>query len=210
VRTVAATRAARQAGTYPYSFLEISFEIPSGSATSRRTGIYEGPPTAILQVAHPRRSENSPLSSQPYPPGVLGDSTRQRENVRRARRVAQDAVEVATARARLSVPSVIVPSLARTRVRAPRPPDPGWRKERDEPLTVESVLVTNLVPPVMTTDREHQTCGICLHIKSHPVAYVSGSSQVRPYIYFCSQIPLWSQPLLQVHSRLARNPLDLP
>lgn len=100
-----------------------------------------------------------------------------RERERRARRLARDAVQVEEARrqmaeARRRVPIVAVPRIRRRVAPAPAPPALGWRQPRKEPLNSDSVLLSDVKPPTMTTLRSHQTCGICLHLKSHPVSYV--------------------------------------
>ncbi|KAJ7604863.1 hypothetical protein DFH06DRAFT_1348994 [Mycena polygramma] len=74
-----------------------------------------------------------------------------------------------------------------------RPPDPGFCQERDEPLTDISLLRSDVHPPNMTTTRAHQACGICLHIKSHPVSYRCGHS----HCYRCIRVWLekkWTCP----------------
>ncbi|KAJ6475022.1 hypothetical protein C8R47DRAFT_1220847 [Mycena vitilis] len=62
----------------------------------------------------------------------------------------------------------------------PRPPTPageplpGTRAPRTRPLTDEDLYIDDVRPPVKITERSHYECGICLHIKSHPVYYACG------------------------------------
>ncbi|KAJ7025049.1 hypothetical protein C8F04DRAFT_1301189 [Mycena alexandri] len=93
------------------------------------------------------------------------------------------------AAARRRVPIVAVPRIRRRQSVAPAPPAPGWRQPRKVPLTVDSVLLSDIKPPTMTTLRSHQSCGICLHIKSHPVSYRCGHS----HCYRCIRVWLESQ-----------------
>ncbi|KAJ7607457.1 hypothetical protein DFH06DRAFT_1347497 [Mycena polygramma] len=77
-------------------------------------------------------------------------------------------------------------ALRRARMNAPIRRRPvGWRMPRAQPLTVNNLLRNGIAPPVKTTTRKHQSCGICLHIKSHPVVYTCGHS----HCYTC--IRLW-------------------
>ncbi|KAJ7506692.1 hypothetical protein B0H11DRAFT_2219375 [Mycena galericulata] len=72
------------------------------------------------------------------------------------------------------------------RNRAGTPLDPlGWREPRDEELTRTDLLVNGVAPTPRETNRSHQRCGICLHVKSHPVSYTCGHS----HCYVC--IRLW-------------------
>ncbi|KAJ7916473.1 hypothetical protein B0H13DRAFT_2323262 [Mycena leptocephala] len=164
--------------------------------------IFGSPPSTIRQDARLTRSQNRAATSQPYPPGLLGDATQRDALRRRARREARDLEDHAAFRV-FAIPTVVInTSSARTRVRAPQPPDPGWHKERDEPLTVESVLLTQLSPPAMTTDHAHQTCRICLQIKSHPVAYRCGHS----HCYRCIRVWLedkWTCPVCRATMHMA-------
>ncbi|KAJ7625129.1 hypothetical protein DFH06DRAFT_1325211 [Mycena polygramma] len=138
-----------------------------------------------------RRSPRVPVRGhsvfQPYPPGLVGAAANRqnaaRNAARRARRVAADDLEVEAYRRRhTAVPSVVL------RVRAPPPPDHGSRVERVVALTVDNILCTEVKPPAITTTRSHQTCGICLHIKSHPVSYRCGHS----HCYRCVRVWLES------------------
>ncbi|KAJ7024362.1 hypothetical protein C8F04DRAFT_1270379 [Mycena alexandri] len=166
-RTVPATRAARDIG----------------SLLGAR--VICAPPSAIAQA-----------SRQPYPPGILGDfrgaaaprrdaaevAQREAAEVERARREhveARDAVSVAAAR--LAIPHVVITSGIRRRARRI---SLGMRDKRTVPLTPENVLVTDAVPPTVLTTRAHQTCGICLHTKSHPVSYLCGHS----HCYRCIRV----------------------
>ncbi|KAJ7675664.1 hypothetical protein DFH06DRAFT_1317826 [Mycena polygramma] len=63
---------------------------------------------------------------------------------------------------------------SRTRVR--RPGKPGVRAPRERALLEGDLYLSAARPPVMTTERPHYECGICLHIKSHPVSYRCGHS----------------------------------
>ncbi|KAJ7500584.1 hypothetical protein B0H11DRAFT_2225574 [Mycena galericulata] len=78
---------------------------------------------------------------------------------------------------------------SRTRIRPNRagtPLDPlGWRAPREEDLTRNDLLLNGVAPAPRETNRSHQRCGICLHVKSHPVSYLCGHS----HCYSC--IRLW-------------------
>ncbi|KAJ6499623.1 hypothetical protein C8R47DRAFT_1211933 [Mycena vitilis] len=128
------------------------------------------PPSAIPQDIPRRRTRKVPSASQPYPAGLLGNhalaaNDRQaRQLARREARIASEteAQQLRAMRTRAG-PHVVLP---RIRIRPPPPPpDPGHRKERDQDLTAESLLLNGVRPPTLTTTRTHQSCGICLHIK---------------------------------------------
>ncbi|KAJ7983076.1 hypothetical protein DFH06DRAFT_1318535 [Mycena polygramma] len=168
------------------------------------------PPSAISQNIPRRRTRKVPSGSQPYPPGLLGDSALEgndrqaRQLARREARIASEieARELRAMRTR-SMPQVVIPSSAATRIRPPPPPpDPGYRQERDEALTADSLLLNGVRPPTMTTTRTHQSCGICLHIKSHPVSYRCGHS----HCYRCIRVWLekkWTCPTCRDVMRVA-------
>ncbi|KAJ6477913.1 hypothetical protein C8R47DRAFT_1219815 [Mycena vitilis] len=57
----------------------------------------------------------------------------------------------------------------------PQPlPQPGTRAPRLQALSDEDLYIDEVRPPCKTTERTHYECGICLHIKSHPVYYPCG------------------------------------
>ncbi|KAJ7184781.1 hypothetical protein C8R46DRAFT_1026637 [Mycena filopes] len=127
-------------------------------------------------VRRPRRISASAIApGQPYPPGLLGDTARLRSAsvTRRELLTAGNALHLDIARelgARLIAPG-------------PRQRS-GLRDKRAVPLNVDNVLLTSVAPPAKVTDRSHQTCGICLHIKSHPVSYLCGHS----HCYRCIRV----------------------
>ncbi|KAJ7490094.1 hypothetical protein B0H11DRAFT_2229611 [Mycena galericulata] len=167
VRTVASTRAARVAAG------EFALTRPSAPVPLR------APPSTIPRSARPTAGERG----QPYPPGLLGDTSARDAATRQRNRARIDAESAAY---RAAHPSVVIPR-ARPRLRPaglPKASD-GSRIEREEPLTLESLLSNGVGPPIRSTMREHQKCSICLHIKSHPVAYRCGHS----HCYRC--IRLW-------------------
>ncbi|KAJ7456843.1 hypothetical protein B0H11DRAFT_2243723 [Mycena galericulata] len=162
-RTVASTRSARIAAA--------STPIP--------LRINRGPPSSIpLSLG-----SNSGVRGQPYPPGILGDLEARTAATRERNRARIDAESAAF---RAAHPNVVIPR-TRTRLRPAGQPkaSDGARTEREDPLTLESLLANGIAPPARSTTREHQKCSICLHIKSHPVSYRCGHS----HCYRC--IRLW-------------------
>ncbi|KAJ7440407.1 hypothetical protein B0H11DRAFT_2253026 [Mycena galericulata] len=112
------------------------------------------------------------------------------------RQADRDRIRVATAEyetARLALAALGANAprapVARPRIRpnyAGTPLDPlGWRAPREERLTRNDLLLNGVAPTTMETNRSHQRCGICLHVKSHPVSYTCGHS----HCYCC--IRLW-------------------
>ncbi|KAJ7433174.1 hypothetical protein B0H11DRAFT_2259696 [Mycena galericulata] len=162
VRTVASTRSARVAAATSPTPLRIN----------------RGPPSTIPRQLRPTAG----VRGQPYPPGLLGDLAARDAATRQRNRARIDAESAAFRAAHPVVPHVQLP---RIRTRRPKAPDDGARTLRDEPLTLESLLVNGVAPPMRSTAREHQKCGICLYIKSHPVSYRCGHS----HCYRC--IRLW-------------------
>ncbi|KAJ7154952.1 hypothetical protein C8R43DRAFT_1126336 [Mycena crocata] len=61
----------------------------------------------------------------------------------------------------------------------------GWRLSRATPLTHEDLWVDGVGPQVQLPKEPHHKCGICRHVKSHPVTNFCGHS----YCYVC--IRLW-------------------
>ncbi|KAJ7810042.1 hypothetical protein B0H13DRAFT_2384825 [Mycena leptocephala] len=136
-----------------------------------------------LQAASPAPRQPFPRIIQGPPSSILQIYPAERERARRERLVAADAARSDQNR-RLGVPQVVIQSSARTRVR--RRQDGAWRAPRENELTLESLLLTGVEPPVQTTELQHHSCGICLHIKSHPVFYTSCG---HSHCYTC--IRLW-------------------
>ncbi|KAJ7450273.1 hypothetical protein B0H11DRAFT_1928299 [Mycena galericulata] len=157
VRTVASTRSARVAAG------KCGLAHPSAPAPLRIN-------TAPSSITPLRMRPTNGVQGQPYPPGILGD-TRARDEATRARNRAR--IDAESAAYRAAHPSVVIPR-TRTRLRPAGQPkaSDGARTEREEPLTLESLLANGVAPPVRSTTRDHQKCSICLQIKSHPVAYV--------------------------------------
>ncbi|KAJ7229598.1 hypothetical protein C8J57DRAFT_1534350 [Mycena rebaudengoi] len=101
------------------------------------------------------------------------------------------------------------PSRAATRIRAHADPAryDGWRAEQETELTTEKLLLDDVAPPVKTTNQDHQRCGICLHLKSYPVLYVSLR---HSHCYICIRVWLeheWTCPTCRttMYSPLFRN-----
>ncbi|KAJ7787466.1 hypothetical protein B0H14DRAFT_2629279 [Mycena olivaceomarginata] len=61
----------------------------------------------------------------------------------------------------------------------------GVRTRRVYPLIANDLYEGTTRPDTLTTEHIYQQCGICLHVKSHPVSYRCGHSNC----YVC--IPLW-------------------
>ncbi|KAJ7116739.1 hypothetical protein C8R46DRAFT_1239348 [Mycena filopes] len=140
------------------------------SSVSASSSSIRSPHLPVASSASTRMTARIPArrlaSGQPYPPGLLGDSSVQgtsQSTTRRERLTAQDAVNVA--RARLQAPLLHFPFDRRRS---------GMRDKRAVPLTVNNVLLTNATPPAVTTDCNHQVCGICLHLKSHQSLICAG------------------------------------
>ncbi|KAJ7169413.1 hypothetical protein C8R46DRAFT_1033137 [Mycena filopes] len=104
-------------------------------------------------------------ATQPYPPGLLGGGSFR-------------PLDAARERDRLPVPFVVIRRRARSRQEL------GVRDKRRVPLNVDNVLLNDTPPPTVLTTRPHQTCGICLHLKSHPVSYLCGHS----HCYRCIRV----------------------
>ncbi|KAJ7120554.1 hypothetical protein C8R43DRAFT_1136728 [Mycena crocata] len=62
----------------------------------------------------------------------------------------------------------------------------GTRVVRLAPLTVTALYVDGVLPPVLTTNRPHQKCRLCSHVKAHPVSYLCGHS----HCYSCIRLHL--------------------
>ncbi|KAJ7021080.1 hypothetical protein C8F04DRAFT_1274149 [Mycena alexandri] len=81
----------------------------------------------------------------------------------------------------------------------------GSRKIRDLPLKEEDLYVGPERPPPLKTDRAHQTCSLCLQVKSHPVAYMCGHS----HCYVCIRLHLennWLCPIRDCRILMRRAP----
>ncbi|KAJ7024618.1 hypothetical protein C8F04DRAFT_1270162 [Mycena alexandri] len=81
----------------------------------------------------------------------------------------------------------------------------GFRVVRDTPLTEADLYLDSARPPTLTTDRKHQTCSICLRVKSHPVAYLCGHS----HCYVCIRLRLeenWTCPVSSCRQLIRRAP----
>lgn len=106
------------------------------------------------------------LVQQTYPPGLLGDPAR------RQRREHEEAYRTAAWGAHLvyrrELRERTTHSPAATRIRRPgQRRSEGYRSQ--VACSAEDLYYTADVPPVESTDRTHQKCGICLQVKSHPV-----------------------------------------
>ncbi|KAJ7015936.1 hypothetical protein C8F04DRAFT_1283749 [Mycena alexandri] len=176
---------------------------PSKSVRAKRTGATRtvrstGAARNVASLLGARvvrpSSANPQGSHQPYLPGLLGGAHREAtvdttevarheaaeaERARREHFEARDALSVDATR--LTIPHVVITTGIRRRA---TPLSAGMRDKRDIPLTPENVLVTDAVPPTVLTPHAHQTCGICLHLKSHPVSYLCGHS----HCYRCIRV----------------------
>ncbi|KAJ7826753.1 hypothetical protein B0H13DRAFT_2374241 [Mycena leptocephala] len=137
------------------------FSTPPPRPSSRFIQIFSSPPSIIPRTMPPRKSSSA----------------------------AQKAREAAAARtwvrllAALQAPASV--SSARTRIRR-RVVGSGSRADRSRPLSENELYLTDVRPPVATTDRPHHECSICKHIKSHPVIYGCGHG----HCYICCRIAL--------------------
>ncbi|KAJ7325479.1 hypothetical protein DFH08DRAFT_886696 [Mycena albidolilacea] len=69
----------------------------------------------------------------------------------------------------------------------------GWRKPRVEALVHADLWVAGEGPPEQLPILDHHECGICRHVKSHPVSYLCGHS----HCYVCIRLSLeheWTCP----------------
>ncbi|KAJ7030294.1 hypothetical protein C8F04DRAFT_1264056 [Mycena alexandri] len=81
----------------------------------------------------------------------------------------------------------------------------GSRLIRDVPFTEDDLYLTADRPPTVDTDRAHQTCSLCGHIKAHPVAYLCGHS----HCYVCIRLHLetdWCCPIPSCRQIMCRAP----
>ncbi|KAJ7030301.1 hypothetical protein C8F04DRAFT_1264064 [Mycena alexandri] len=81
----------------------------------------------------------------------------------------------------------------------------GSRAVRETPLREADLYLDAERPPSLTTDRKHQTCSICLQVKSHPVAYLCGHS----HCYVCIRLHLeekWTCPVVSCRQVIRRRP----
>ncbi|KAJ7736635.1 hypothetical protein B0H16DRAFT_1730683 [Mycena metata] len=81
----------------------------------------------------------------------------------------------------------------------------GSRDVRDVPLTADALYIGVLRPPVLKTDRGHQTCSLCFQVKAHPVASLCGHS----YCYVCIRLHLetsWLCPVASCRKIIRRAP----
>ncbi|KAJ7712130.1 hypothetical protein B0H16DRAFT_1744475 [Mycena metata] len=81
----------------------------------------------------------------------------------------------------------------------------GSRDIRDIPLNEDDLYLTADRPPALDTDRAHQTCSLCLHVKAHPVAYLCGHS----HCYVCIRLHLendWRCPIPSCGQIMRRAP----
>ncbi|KAJ7036056.1 hypothetical protein C8F04DRAFT_1258431 [Mycena alexandri] len=81
----------------------------------------------------------------------------------------------------------------------------GSRGIRDVPLQRDDLYVGSERPPPLTSDRAHQTCSLCLQVKSHPVAYMCGHS----HCYVCIRLHLetdWLCPIPDCRQVMRRAP----
>ncbi|KAJ6525537.1 hypothetical protein DFH09DRAFT_1095590 [Mycena vulgaris] len=183
--------------------------------------IYKGPPSEIKQ--HTRGEGASAVASSSAATPVASSSAarsptlsesecvpcRTRAGTKRTRRRTQLDEDTQAFIVRHPVLAVEISSAApssATRVRPKRTGQPGWHHPREEEMTVESLLLNGVAPPAMTTSRDHQSCDICLGIKSHPVSYAYGHS----HCYKCIRVWLethWTCPYCRaiMHSPPFRN-----
>ncbi|KAJ7429983.1 hypothetical protein B0H11DRAFT_1931049 [Mycena galericulata] len=197
------------ASTRPLRKIKI-FDSPPSSNTLR---INKGPPSTIPRdLARPTSdfaaAAHRAIGTICVLPPVPNDHERHAQAIERQRRRRREALdrrraddarinrataEYDVARRALAALGTNAPSTrsssTRTRVRPNRagtPLDPlGWRAPRDEELTRNDLLLNGVAPTPRETDRSHQRCGICLHVKSHPVSYICGHS----HCYTC--VRLW-------------------
>ncbi|KAJ7496074.1 hypothetical protein B0H11DRAFT_1910337 [Mycena galericulata] len=185
------------ATTHPLRKIRI-FDSPPLSNTLR---INKGPPSTIPRDLARRQGATSDFAAaarraigtiSPLPPvpndrerhAQAIERQRQRRRDARDRRQADDArINRATAeyeearQALVALATNAPPARAsRPRIRpncAGTPLDPlGWRAPHEEELTRDDLLLNGVAPTPRETNRSHQRCGICLHIKSHPVSQV--------------------------------------
>ncbi|KAJ7017502.1 hypothetical protein C8F04DRAFT_1279282 [Mycena alexandri] len=81
----------------------------------------------------------------------------------------------------------------------------GSRDVRDIPLTEDTLYMGPERPAPLQTDRAHQTCSLCLQVKSHPVSYLCGHS----HCYVCIRLHLeteWRCPIRDCRTLMRRAP----
>ncbi|KAJ7490191.1 hypothetical protein B0H11DRAFT_2229111 [Mycena galericulata] len=191
-------RAAQQSGAH-----SLAQRTTPGIRRLRKIKIFDSPPPPTLRINKgppstiPRTLAGSSQSgatsgsaSLVAPVSPLRDEhalwLARNQRVRRRREEAEAAQH--TARQVLTAASTNrAPPRPRVRFdRTGTPLDPnGYRAPREEELTRQDLLINGVAPTPLETNRAHQHCGICLHVKSHPVSYMCGHS----HCYCC--IRLW-------------------
>jgi hypothetical protein len=118
----------------------------------------------VPPVSH-TRDENMPTRPRPRARVILALEASLLEN----RTAARSAIEARSVRREER-------RLARVPVPFPMPPpsvdSTGWRRSRFTPLKHGDLWKGGQGPPVQLPVSEHHKCGICHHVKSHPVSYV--------------------------------------
>ncbi|KAJ7682141.1 hypothetical protein DFH06DRAFT_1318726 [Mycena polygramma] len=201
-RTVPSTRRAReQAAPTAPRHLRIYGDPPS---QGRIRGV--GPPSMIPQDVPRRRHRDIPGRAIPQPVGPsdwLPAADRERQALRRERYLARDAerstqwaADVVRRRA-LEGDSA---NNARPAGVRPRRPNAlrirqGFRSPRVFALTEQDLYLSGERPETLSAEeRPHHKCGICLHVKAHPVLCSCGHS----FCYVCVRMALeytWICPL---------------
>ncbi|KAJ7301527.1 hypothetical protein DFH08DRAFT_827483 [Mycena albidolilacea] len=140
--------------------------IPSNAHTLRMaSNLPPGEQIAriVTPVSH-ARDENMPRQARPRARVILALEASLLEN----RTAARSAVEARSARREER-------RLARVPMPFPMPPPSanitGWRRSRFTPLKHGDLWKGGQGPPVQLPASEHHKCGICHHVKSHPVSH---------------------------------------